>query len=341
MSSLLLSLVLGVGLSGQDPGDLQTPPAEYTMDWQAPASCPTAAEIKAQVDALTEARLDGYGVMAVTGAVTRGDEDDYRLRLTTSVGARTGVRELRATRCESLADSVALVIAVTLVPSMDQELDPPERSPTSRPQPILAPSTADDFDAATSPLPRPAPSRRRTAAPRALVRIGLGLDVGGGPGPTLASRLSAGVAWPHVRIAAEGTYLAPRRAQGPGSSAGRVQQGTVGVSACGVLAAPKWSVPLCGGTAVGLLRADSRGVSPRRTASGPIVTPFVRAGVVRRWRHVGLWLDAEALVRGVATRVVLQDQEIFRPGPISMRLLTGIEIRWGGKTGAAGQQASW
>lgn len=341
-------LALWVGMAGPvDAAPEDRPPAEYRLDWQAPPECPTLEEIEAQVGALTEGQLAGEGTMVVRGVVQHDDAGPYRLELTTTVGEREAVRELEASECVDLGQAVALVVAVTLVPSLE-EGPPPEPKPEPKPEPepeAVEPQTPVVAERVETPQPRPSPppreeppaqSRRPITPPRVLLRAGLGLDVGGAPTPTLASRLAVGAAWTHLRVAIEGTHLVPQRADGPGTADGLVQQGTVGLVGCGAFAWRAWSLPICGGVEAGFLRADSRGLTPRRSAGGVVVTPMARIGAVRHWRHVGLWLDAEGLVRGVSTRVVLAENEIFRPAPASVRFLAGIEFRWG-KTVVAGQ----
>lgn len=338
-------LALWVGMAAPvEPAPEDRPPAEYSLDWQAPAECPSAEEIEAQVRALTDDGLDGEGTMLVRGVVRHDDAGLYRLELTTTVGDREAVRDLEASECVDLGQAVALVVAVTLVPALE-EGPPPEPEPEPEPdpdppatvEPVETPQPPSSPPARSEPRPEPARSRRGITPPAALLRAGLGLDVGGAPAPTFASRLAIGAAWAHLRVAIEGTHLVPQRADGvAGTADGLVQQGTVGLVGCGVVAWQRWSFPICGGVETGFLRADSRGLARRRTSGGAVFSPLARIGVVRHWRRVGLWMDAEGLVRAVSTRVVLEGQEIFRPAPGSVRFLAGIEFRWG-ETAAAGQ----
>lgn len=340
----LLALILGLS---QPAAPEPPPPAEFTLDWQAPEACPSSEAVEALVADLVENQIDGEGTMAVTGLVTLED-DGYHLVLTTVVGEREGTRDLRSERCEELANSLALVVAVTLVPSLadapadeqpDEDVSAPtpaptlerSRKPEPRPEPQPRPQSRP------SPAPEPVRSRRALPTPTPFVRAGLGVDIGGNPAPALASRLSLGIGWHHLRVAVEGTHLSPQRALGSSGTAGLVQQGTVGALACGVLHADPWSFPLCGGIELGLLRADSRGVDPGSTATGLLANPIVRAGAIRSWGRVGLWFDAELLIRGATTKVVIARDEIFRPNPAWFRALVGIEIGLGGKSRSAGQ----
>lgn len=342
----LFALILGLS----PPAPVETPPpADFTLDWQAPESCPSGEGVEALVAELVGDRVDGEGTMIVTGVVTRED-GGYHLELTTVVGEREGLRELRSQHCEELANSLALVVAVTLVPDLADpptEATPddavptptptPQREPEPDPEPRPESEPQSDPQPPPAPQPRPTRVRRAVSTPSPFVRAGVGIDIGGNPAPALASRLSLGVGWHHLRVAIEGTHLSPQRALGSSGTAGLVQQGTVGALACGVLHAKPWSFPFCGGVELGLLRADSRGVDPEATATGLLANPIARAGALRSWGRVGLWFDAELLIRGATTKVVIANDEIFRPNPAWFRALAGIEISLGGKSRSAGQ----
>ena len=343
-----MELLLAVTLGLSQPGPAEPPPpAEFTLDWQAPGACPSSEEVEALVAELVEDRIDGEGTMVVTGLVTLQD-DGYRLVLTTVVGEREGTRELKSERCEELANSLALVVAVTLVPSLadapaseepDEDVPAPEPTARRSPEPQSRPRPQPRPRSRPSPAPEPTRSRRALPTPAPFVRAGLGIDIGGNPAPSLTSRLSVGGGWHHLRVALEGTHLSPQRALGSSGTSGLVQQGTVGALACGVLHSEPWSFPLCGGVELGLLRADSRGVDPGSTATGLVTNPIARAGALRSWGRVGLWFDAELLIRGATTKVVIADDEIFRPNPAWFRAVAGIEITLGGKSPSAGQRS--
>ena len=101
----LLAVLIGMA----PPLEAETadrPPAEYSLDWEAPPQCPSAEEIEAQVGALTDDQLDGEGTMLVRGVV-RHDEDagPYRLELTTTLGEREALRELEASECADLGQA--------------------------------------------------------------------------------------------------------------------------------------------------------------------------------------------------------------------------------------------
>ncbi len=342
---MALVLPFALMLGGSSPEPSLPPPADIRLQWRAPDDCPDAAAIEARVAQLTEGRPDGVGTLDVSGMVT-ADEGRYHLTLTTSHRGRTGVRELSSAYCNELAETVALVVAVSMEPALATEHEvPPSRpepatelvpEPTGEAPPDISEGSADlrseppvEAVRDDSVLPASRAERRpRIPSPQPLVRAGLGPELGALPGVTAAVRVAVGIGWPRARVMLEATYLTPRRAEGPGGSAGLYQQGTASLLGCGRLATGPWSFPLCGGLEAGGLRVDGRGLQTPRSRVGPWLGPLARAGVVRSFGRAGLWLDLEGVARGVATRVVVNETLAFRPAIGSLRLLAGFEYSW-------------
>lgn len=341
-------VVLALHAAPAEPLEFPSPPAgDYRLTWSAPEGCPDAATIEARIAALTEGRRKGEGTLEVQGEV-RELEDRFALRLTTSLRGITGTRELTTRTCAELGESVALVVAISLDPALagpvsvpepegpddathdePNDLDPFERQAPEPIAPDDGETLSDDDLEGMEPAPdRVADDRRPVAGTGVLLRAGLGPELGALPGPTAALRLAVGMHWPHARVLLEGTYLTPRRADGPGGSAALYQQGTVAALGCARLGPRPWSVPLCGGIEAGGLRADGRGLRTPNTVLGPWLGPVARVGALREIGPVGLWLELEGVARVIATRVVIDQQLAFRPSVGSLRLLAGFEIGW-------------
>jgi hypothetical protein len=90
--------------------------AELALEWHAPVECPDRDELTSRVN-----RLLGGAVKSSFAAVTDVTRTGgtYRARLRTTSSAGFGERALENVRCEDLADSVALVIALTATPAND------------------------------------------------------------------------------------------------------------------------------------------------------------------------------------------------------------------------------
>lgn len=338
----IVSVVLALASTAPEPAP-PLPAAEVRLGWSAPEGCPDAEAIRARIAALTAGRPDGVGTLEIDASVV-AQPDGYALRLATTLRGESGLRELSSTECSTLADTVALVAAISLDPGLATDSPGPDEPPSEptvlEPRLVEPPSTPPDEPAAapvetvdpTRPTkesgPRLMDRAPRVPAPGLLLRGGLGPELGALPGPSAALRMSVGVAWPRVRLLLAATYLAPRRAEGPGDTAALYQQGSVALLGCGRFGRGAWSLPACAGIEAGGLRADGRGLQTPGTVVGPWLGPAASVGVIRTLRRGGLWLELEGVARSVATRVVIDDTLAFRPSVGSLRLLAGFEFQW-------------
>src|SRR5512143_3875954 len=91
-------------------------PPKLELVWSAPDECPDSAELTSRVS-----RLLGDAVRSNITAATDVMRTDgvYRARLRVTTSAGTGERILESSQCDTLADSVALVIALSASGSAD------------------------------------------------------------------------------------------------------------------------------------------------------------------------------------------------------------------------------
>ncbi len=303
-------------------------PADYRLVVRAPPECPDADSIRRQVRTLLSGPPLGEGVMDVE-AIIELREPGYALTLTTSFAGAQGQRALAAERCSELADAIAIVVAVALEPGVEpvviqdapaiappREPDPPEPDPPD-PEVVAQPEPEPE------PEPEPAPER---AQPRPFLRLGLGPEHGALPRVTAGLHAAAGVVWPHVRLELRAIYLAPQRHAGPAPLVALYQQGAVGAAACARAWLLRTEVPLCGGVEAGALRIDSRGLSPSQTLHGGWFGPLLSAGFARHGPRWGGWISADAVLRAVGARILVDDRAAFSSGLVSLRLVAGVEI---------------
>ncbi len=344
---LIVSILASSPVSAEPPAP---PAADYALTWDAPAQCPDRAEIERRISALTAGREDGEGTLVVDAVVSSTDTG-FALAITTTLRGETGRREVSSSTCESLADTLALVVAVSLDPAVDGRsgpapdpepavADPPTDGDETLPPPPEAGGPDPIAEAATLEITRePTPhtsaptetstrGSRSVPGPGMLLRLGLGPEIGALPGVSAAIRVGVGLAWTHARVLAVGTYLTPRRTVGPDDATARYQQGMAALIGCGRLVREAWSVPLCAGVEAGGLRAVGLGGGASGRALGPWLGPLGRVGVARELATGALWLDAEAVGRGVGTRVSVDEDLVFRPSAVSLRVLAGFEISW-------------
>jgi hypothetical protein len=166
----------------------------FELSWEAPAGCPAAAEIEANV-----ARIVGLREKrpVTVRALAREVDGGWRLDLHTRTNDEEGERELRGASCAEVASAAVVVIALTIDPEVMALPPPPPPLPPPPPPP---------------PPPAPPP---RTRALFATLRLVGGAAFAAPPGVAPRVALSAGVrsgrfaAGAGVSFAAETSVSAP------------------------------------------------------------------------------------------------------------------------------------
>ena len=286
----------------------------------------------------------------------------YRLTLRLRIGDRGERRTLGAENCSALADATAVVVALAVessppiptrprpadnVDSADDaitELDAPTTTALVPEPPVLppvepstppAPPVIDPEPAPSAPVePRPAPAPPvepppRSRRPGALVRLHGGAEFGALPGVTGAVGLATGLLWRRARLELQGLYLAPRTGQ---NSLGDVRAtlAAAGLHGCARVGRGRLEIPLCAGLELGGMRGSVDGAgSATRWWLGVVVGAGVALRITRR---LGLWTALEMVGSAVKPNFVARDpkpaQSLFKPAPVTGRLLLGVELRF-------------
>lgn len=299
-----MALALAAVLAVLDTPGLQ-------IDWQAPATCPQAPELRARVGSLVGEAADRAD-LGVTGRVARdGERWTLVLQLVRQGGQDT--RRLTDGECQGLAEAAAVVIAVAIDP-LAALVDPNEPVPEDRveeavPEDSLVPEVV---------VPAPAPAPRvepvvvvpvAAAAPRGGERLALSVKLGGGVGfarllPGVHGVVDVGLAlgrrwW---RVEASGLFVPPVRADSGASGIGGVfRVGAGEVRGCGVPAVADGRVgfPLCAGLQLGAMHGQGAGDGLESTQQARSLWAAVRVGPAIRWRprggRVALWLGIDVL----------------------------------------------
>lgn len=328
-----------------------TRPASYLLHWSAPPECPDAEVIRGIVVSAVGELEGGLGVLDVEATVEQRDST-FALVLETTHFERHDVRTIESPRCMDLAESVALVVAIALNPSLGPEEppastgaehfalapeppEPPERNST-QPQPVPRPVP----EPSEPPPKSSAASRPRAAAPHELIlRVAAQFEYGRLPPWGGGAEIGVGVAWPRWRLEAYGSYLWPRRSAGPQGTGGLYQFGAAGLRACRRLWAGKVEFPLCLGIEGGGLQVESRGIEPQARIRGRWLAPTAAAGVAVGRGRVFFWSLLEAAPVVLGSRFSVGGDVVFEPEPVAARLLAGLELRfaiesWGRGHGA-------
>lgn len=318
------------------------------LQWRAPQGCPDHAHVAARVDALL-GPVDPQGEAAIA-AVDVVAEEGGRFSALVRVGGASGgaARSIAGNSCATLADAVALVIAVhvdALAVGDATELDVKLRDDVAVPTPPteVVPSVGETSPtitarrAPTSEAPRARPPKSRRFALRGALRVGGGASFLALPG-VVAPLIDVGAAF-HVgraRVQLDvGWQLArPARLDPPHERAG-ADIGLVAVALRGGWAPRVRTVefPVLAGVEVGDMTARGVGLSRSSNEHGPWVALLAGAGVA--WTPLpafALVLDP-ALVIGVGRqRFGARDgggvEPLYRPRTVGARVQLALEVRF-------------
>lgn len=365
---VVLTAGLAAFLQSPSPDDAAPPhdlgpdlgfPETFVLSWRAPDPCPDHAWIEQRVRALLTGPPRGRDEAVLAGEVRR-TPDGFALTLQSRYRESSRTFELAAPHCKELAESVALIIAISLEPGLQERRSqvppapepaephvhpsgaipaapgPPAPEPKSASGPELPPAAAPAGPGPGEARLQPArPTREgarrrrsfaRLGAPGILLDVGLGTEWGLFSAPMLATSLRLGVHWRWLAVEARALYAAPRRwGEGP---EGRVHGGLAGVAACFVPPLRPVTFPLCLGLDAGAVEAWTRGRTPPGRARGPWMGPRVAAAMVWMPQRVpvGLRLDLDLGIRMIWTDFSVDGAELTRSFPLSVRASAGIVV---------------
>jgi hypothetical protein len=130
-----------------------------TLTWLAPTGCPTAADVRAEVERLVRFPPGQEPAALVADGRVENSDGRWRLRLHTERDGVPGERELEADSCASLAHAATLVMALAFGVGDNAPLPPPPPPVEERPRPIPRPRPVE------APPPPPPPPPVETPPP--------------------------------------------------------------------------------------------------------------------------------------------------------------------------------
>ena len=310
---------------------------ELELQWTAPPPCPDEGSVRGRIEQLLRrplgsvADLDPLRVRATVR--TEGEGWTMALTLGTAAGERT--RTLAGPSCDTLAETAALLAAISLDPGVDPSAPPVAVTPrVSEPKPKPKPD----------PPPQPTPSEKPTsdAAPPLVTDPGLrGAVLIAGSGalgitPLIAPGLSGTVSilWPHARVQVRLDHWFARTVAvpGPDDAAASISMTTGEVRGCVVPTVAIVEFPLCAGVLAGRMRGVGEALATSTDARLPIVGLDLGPAIA----------VAPRALRGVVAFVLAVDVvlPLLRPGfvvddlglisriaPVVGRATLGIEFR--------------
>ncbi len=280
------------------------------LDYQAPAACPAAAEVFAEVQRL-RGGLIASDVDPDVRARVRVEERGARFsaEVETSTRAGSGRRTLEADTCRRAVEAVAVVLALALANPLAPE--PP------------APAVPEP------PVPPPPPAGPPSFVP--FVELLGAARFGVLPSPMASVLLGGGVERGWLRLRAQVGLAAPSLVQGSTGSAGVESWFQGALSGCGAVLDATARVELCGSVDAALLAATGRGV--RTPAQGSALWVGLFGGAAVRsalWRGLGVVLDGGVGVALARPRFFVQEaaaQTTLYEAPLLVGRF-GLGLQW-------------
>ena len=278
------------------------------VSWEAPPSCPTEAAVRAAARQwLPEGDVD-LSTIHVVARVAR-HAAGFALDLSFESKSGSGHETLVAARCQTLADVVALKVALAADPvaTLESAEAQPEEG-TGR--------------------------RRRARVPiRYGVRLAGGVGFGPLPGAGPAAALLGSIIWQSARLELGAGYWFPKTAH-------FIEIPTIGADlslaaamlrACATPRLGSVELPACAGLEIGDMRGTGFGVDTVRTADRVwIAVVLGPAAAIPLTNQVFLWLEADAVlalmrpdgygIRNLGT--------LYRPEIGAARVWAGLEVRF-------------
>jgi hypothetical protein len=311
------------------------PEPRVVLRWTAPAECPAADAVSAEVDRLlgpSSARPPAP--IPVDATVSRDDLGAWHVHLETPGEGTPRVREIHAASCAAIADATALILAMMIDPAAAAAAPP---SPAAAPPieakaPPIAPARVP-VEAPRSPPPPPPPPQLLPPAPTPTsLRIAAlaGLDTASLPAVAASLALSGSFVYGAQRFEIGLGYYPSRKGTVPArpGTGGYVDLFTGSVGTCRHFGSEAIEVGPCVGVELGRLHASGFGVSS--PGEGSTLWAAASLGGVLSLRlisNLALVLRLGAAAPLLRPSFVLENVgAVYRPPPVTARGSGGVEL---------------
>jgi hypothetical protein len=275
------------------------------LDWNAPSSCPTAAEVRARIRALAGTSSPSDAPLRATATITQHRAGSLHLQLVLTMDGLVGERSLEARACDDLAGATAVHIALLL------------KDAQARPASIASPND----NAQSLPL--------SSAVQAILLAPLLASSIGPMPAPSFGVSLGGGVAFEHWKLFAKATLWLPHTLDSERPETGaRIERVGVGLHACRAFAFGQLELAPCASLTLEQLWA--RGVGPY-VRSEQAEAAWLAVGVGAQARYpLARWLNvlgsAELKLQAASPRVSIDGLgSIAQLGLVAGELSLGAE----------------
>jgi hypothetical protein len=264
--------------------------AELRLDWQAPASCPSASDLKAHAMELLGGAV--HSKLFAQVEVTRR-KSSYQAHIILRGPNGFGERYIEDERCDVLADSVAVLIALSI--------PPPAQSNRAAELALII---------------RPEVRVSSGAVPLLATGVGGAIAVEG-----VAS----------LRLELHGAYFLPQSSTFAGTElGGRFQLITAGANLCRTWSFGRVHAGPCVGAQLNLVSASGFGGDVQLPGSASWWGPTLRLfGRVQLWSFLSIHVSVEGMVPVSRPQFVFSDVgELHRVSAVALQASAGPEVRF-------------
>jgi hypothetical protein len=288
----------------------------FELEWRAPAGCPDAAAIRADILRLTAQHATE--TLSVSADVSRSELGQWVVELAITQTGEPRVRRVEGKTCREVSDAAALIVAIALAPdALGADAPPPAPAPTpapAKPEP--------------RPKPRPPPPAHETRERAVHFGVGMLAGIGVTALPEVAPGASVFGALDFHRVDAlelRAVGFLSRDASVAADRGAHVSLYALALRYC------RWIVPVlagCGGVEAGFLRAEGYGSDENREKLARWLAPEVGAeSFVALAEPFGLAIQASMLVPVVRDRIRIDTTTAHRPGSVDVRVFGGFALR--------------
>jgi hypothetical protein len=281
----------------------ETSRAPLTLDWDAPAACPSKGEMLARIAQLVGANTAASEPLRARAAVTRDDAGGFRGSVDLSAASQTSTRRVDGASCAAVSDALALIVALSINPDAAPLPPAPEpaRAAPSAPEPARAapspPPPSSESAASSAAVPPSREAHRPWALgasalidPSTLGTTAFGIEaIAGWRPPPLALEIAADY------LASERVTLAARPNEGAAFSLVHV-----GARGCYEARASRFGLGPCAGAGMDWIAGDGFGSQSPSNATGRMIVLSLSARAVA---HIAPWIALRIALEGLAPLV--------------------------------------
>ncbi|MET0594651.1 MAG: hypothetical protein ABW133_18265 [Polyangiaceae bacterium] len=286
----LAAVVLAAAIFSAERGRADTGRI-FELDWQAPAGCPTSAEVEREITRLIGIGQRNRSTVRAMAKVT-GKDADWRVQIRLHDGDIASERLFEGSTCRAVTKVASLIIALAIEPnagSTPEALPPPKEKPEP------------------PPPPAPPPLERREPKVRGMLTAGSFAEFALLPQTAWGFEMGAGVRFPSISIDVRGGATLAQSAEVPTLPAGgKFSLLTAGLRICGRVVPGSTELFVCATGLVDRVSGEGYGVTAPSTAT----TIFGAAGIGPR-------LD---IALAEMWRVMLAGEATYTFGEASFRL---------------------